>query len=134
LERAIRPPAPPPDRPVAPAPTRRKPAAAIAAVVLLVLLSMAAWRLGATPPPASSPPPPPGQEAALLASELLADGKWTALRGAVADLRQRAPDHPRLAEFERALAARQDEIERSRKEWIAAMDRLPDGADPDDLR
>src|SRR5204862_4553263 len=61
-------------------------------------------------------------------------GDWIALRGAVVELRRRAPDHPRLPDLEGTLADRDARIERSRKRWEAALGSIDAGARPDDLR
>lgn len=106
--------------------------AALSSTLGLALI-VGGWRLWSTPVEAP-PPAAPGSEVSLLASGLLADGKWPEFRGAVAELRRRAPNHPKLEEFEKAIAAREDRIERSRKEWTAAVEQLATTADPDDLR
>jgi hypothetical protein len=49
---------------------------------------------------------PPGEEIADVASGLLSGGKWSAFQDAVSELRNRAPGHPCLPPFERALEAR----------------------------
>ena len=133
LERVIRPGAAQ-SRPEAPGkPVRRKARIAVAAGLAILLAALAVGQLRSAPEPAAAPASP-GHEAALLASELLANARWIPFRGAVAELRRRAPNHPELEGFEKAIADREEQIDRSRKEWAAALEQVATKADPDDLR
>jgi serine/threonine protein kinase len=69
----------------------------------------------------------PGDEIAVVASGLLSGGKWSAFQGAVTELRSRAPGHPSLPSFERALEERQAVLARRRAEWSVTLDRLASG-------
>jgi hypothetical protein len=86
-----------------------------------------------------SPPPPvlPGEDLALLAASDHAAGHWTAFRSTVSELERRAPAHPRIPEYQRALSTRTATIEQGRKAWSAALERWsrdPLGAPSADLR
>jgi serine/threonine protein kinase len=118
-----------------PAPPPRSGKARLVALssALVLALILGGWRLW-SPHAETSAPAAPGSEVSLLASGLLEDGKWPEFRGAVAELRRRAPNHPKLGEFEKAIASREERIEKSRKDWTATLEQLATKADPEDLR
>jgi serine/threonine protein kinase len=122
-------PAPPPPPPR----KSRKWRASLAGVLLLLLLLFAFVLRPSSPAPAPALPPP-GDDLATLASRYQAAGQWAILRGVLAELHEKAPGHPRLPEFDRALASYDAEAARRRRDWAALLSTLQDGADfPADL-
>ncbi len=122
------------DVPVAEPPRKPIRGLTVALAGTLIALAGVASLRWIAPRPAAAPAPRPGDDLALLASRCLASGEWAALRDVTAELRRRAPEHPKLAGLEAAIASRGAEIERHRREWDDLMGRLRAGAAfPDDL-
>jgi serine/threonine protein kinase len=94
----------------------------IAAGTALILAALATQTYRLHPTSA-----PPGEELAVAASGLLSNGKWSAFQGAVSELRSRAPRHPSLPAFDRALEERQAVLERRRAEWAVILEQLASG-------
>ncbi|HVR87230.1 MAG TPA: serine/threonine-protein kinase, partial [Planctomycetota bacterium] len=87
---------------------------------LLALLAAGLMAFHHRPAP---PPVVPGEDLALLAASYYASGQWMAFRTTVSDLERKAPDHPRVPEYRKALAARAAMIDLGRKAWSAALAR-----------
>jgi hypothetical protein len=108
---------------------RRLRLVALATAPLLAVVLLLSWRFRA-PSPASAQPIAAGDEIAGVASGFLEAGRWTSFGEAVIELRRRAPAHPRLTEFEAALRARGEEVQKHRNEWASLLGGLGSGPIP----
>ena len=85
-------------------------------------------------PPSTVPALRPGDDLALLADQCRAAGEWPAMRGVLAELRKKAPDHPKLRDLDGALASHDAELLQRRREWSALLSSVREGAEfPGDL-
>jgi hypothetical protein len=56
------------------------------------------------------------------------------MRGLVAELRRKSPEHPKLAELESALSSHDASLRRHREEWAALLQKIRGGGEiPDDI-
>ncbi len=112
----------------------RKRRVRVFAVVMALLLGVLATQSHRLRIPAAAQA---GDDVATVASGLLSAGQWTAFEGAVTELKNRAPSHPSLIGFERALEEHHTLLSRRRDLWTEKLDRLGSGADrfvADDIR
>jgi serine/threonine protein kinase len=122
--------------PSAPAPRIRRRHLALAAVPIAILLGLLLIPFFRPAPavPAATPAPRVGDDLALLATQCQSAGEWPAMRGIVAELRKKAPQHPKLAGLESALSVHDADLQRHRQDWAAILEKLRWGGQvPKDL-
>jgi len=107
--------------------------AGVAAAVLALVAFALPWRLSSTSP-AAAVAGGPGDDLAQLAAGYQAAGQWPPFRAAVAELQRKAPGHPRLKDYEAAIAGRDVALDKACRDWASRLEGLSAGAEVEPLR